>query len=370
MQPSASLPLDNWPALLARLPPDLDLDEVARATKAVRRRRGDGIGDGETLLRLSLVHGPCGKSLQETAAWAYASGVAEVCAQSLNERLHRAAAFLAALTDRLIAARQPGPALVWPGRYLRLVDGSSLSQPGSRGTDWRIHAVYDLGRGGFSHLSLTDKHGAESLLRAPPVPGEVAIADRLYARARELAACLDPSSGMARDFIIRAGWNALALCRPDGQRFNLIAALERMAAATAPQEWRVQALTGPAATPTRVPLRLIAMPLPTEKADANRQRLKHRASRRQQTLDPRSLVAAGFVILVTSLPDSIPAAEIAAAYRLRWQIELGFKRLKSLLHIDRLPTRTEAGCRSWLHAHLILALLSDDMCQDILAAFP
>ena len=127
------------------------------------------------------MHGPCGKSLQETAAWAYASGVAEVCAQSLNERLHRAAAFLAALTDRLIAAREPGPALVWPGRYLRLVDGSSLSQPGSRGTDWRVHAVYDLGRGGFSHLSLTDKHGAESLLRAPPVPGEVAIADRLYA---------------------------------------------------------------------------------------------------------------------------------------------------------------------------------------------
>ena len=111
---------------------------------------------------------------------------------------------------------------------------------------------------------------------------------------------------MARDVIIRAGWNALALCRPDGQRFDPIAALERMAAATAPQEWRVQALTGPAATPTRVPLRLIAMPLPTEKAEANRQRLKQRASRRQQTLDPRSLVAAGFVILVTSLPDSFP----------------------------------------------------------------
>ena len=134
MQPSASLPLDNWPALLARLPPDLDLDEVARATKAVRRRRGDGIGDGETLLRLSLVHGPCGKSLQETAAWAYAGGVAEVCAQSLNERLHRAAAFLAALSARLITAPTgPGAGLAGPlsapGRWQR------LSQPGSRGTD-------------------------------------------------------------------------------------------------------------------------------------------------------------------------------------------------------------------------------------------
>ena len=75
---SASPPLDDRPARLARLPPGPGLDEVARAGKAVRRRRGDGIGDG--------------KSLQETAAWGYAGGMAEVCAQLLTEWLHRAAA--------------------------------------------------------------------------------------------------------------------------------------------------------------------------------------------------------------------------------------------------------------------------------------
>lgn len=64
------------------------------------------------------------------------------------------------------------------------------------------------------------------------------------------------------------------------------------------------------------------------------------------------------------------ATGFLAAYRLRWQIELAFKRLQSLLHIDRLPTRTERGPQSWLHAHLILALLCDDLSQDFLESSP
>ena len=53
-------------------------------------------------------------------------------------------------------------------------------------------------------------------------------------------------------------------------------------------------------------------------------------------------------------------------YRLRWQIELAFKRLKSLLNIDRLPARTEKGARSWIYAHLILAIATDNCSQDFL----
>jgi IS4 transposase len=59
--------------------------------------------------------------------------------------------------------------------------------------------------------------------------------------------------------------------------------------------------------------------------------------------------------------EDYPAEEVLAAYRLRWQIELAFKRLKSLLHIDKLPACTDLGARSWLYPLLILALLSDDL---------
>jgi hypothetical protein len=370
MHIAASPVWDAWSELSTRLPADLDLDELARTSQAILRHRDNGVSDGASLLRLSLARGPGGKSLQDTAVWARLNGVAELTGQSLNERLHRSVAFLAAITHRLLAGQSPGRPLLWSGRCLRIADGSCLSQPGSTGTDWRLHGVYDLGRGGFSHLELTDRHGAESLLRCEPVAGEVLIADRGYARARELRACLDPSGTGSRDFIVRVGWQALALCDAEGKPFNLIARLAALRPDAGPQEWAVQAVLGSGKQASLVPMRLIALPLPPDKVEVRRGKLKRRASRRQEALDPRSVLAARFMVLVTSLPAAIPAGEICAAYRLRWQVELAFKRLKSLLHIDRLPTRTAAGSLSWLYAHLILVLLTEDICQEFLDSSP
>src|SRR5271163_3831889 len=120
-----------------------------------------------------------------------------------------------------------------------------------------------------------------------------------------------------------------------------------------------------------MPIRLVIWRKPPEVTATTQQRLRQHASRQQSKLDDRSLTAAGFVMLATSLPEAgFPASEILAVYRLRWQIELAFKRLKSLLHIDKLRTKTEAGTRCWLYAHLIVALLGDDLSQDFLDSFP
>lgn len=370
MHVTASPAWDAWLALSARLPPDLDLNRLARTTKAVQRCRGEGVEDGTALLRLSLARGPGGKSLQEATAWANLNGVAELTAQSLNERLHRSVSFLAAITHRLLAGRAAAKPSIWAGRCLRIADGSSLSQPGSTGTDWRLHLVYDLSTGSFAHVEVTDRRGAESLLRCAPVANEVLIADRGYAKAKALRACLDPSGPNAREFIVRVGWRALALHNPQGKPFSLIGCLEQLAADGGAQEYAVQAVVGPARQPSLLPLRLVAVPLPPEQAAANRKRLKRKASKHQDEFDPRSLVAAGFMVLVTSLPASIPAEEIYAAYRLRWQVELAIKRLKSLIQIDRLPTRTTNGGLSWLYPHLILLLLTEDICQGFLESSP
>jgi hypothetical protein len=370
MHIAASPAWQAWSELSTRFPADLDLNALARSTGAVRRVRGLGIGDGETLLRLCLAHGPGGMSLQETAAWADLEGVAELTAQSLNERLHGSVGFLSAVLHQLLVERSASQGVLWRGRCLRVADGSSISQPGSKGTDWRLHGVYDLGRGGFSHLEVTDQTGAESLLRCDPVDGEVLIADRGYAKAKELWACLEPSGAHRRDFIVRVGWKALALRDPAGAPFNLIERLQAMPLGASLEEWVVQAVVGSGKQPRLLPIRLIAVPLPPDKAEANRRRLRKRASKHQEKFDPRSLIAAGFIVLATSLPTDVPANEICAAYRLRWQIELAIKRLKSLLDIGRLPTRTRDGSLAWLLAHLVAALLVEDVQQDFLESSP
>ncbi len=118
------------------------------------------------------------------------------------------------------------------------------------------------------------------------------------------------------------------------------------------------------------PIRLIILRKPPEAVEATRKTLHAQTNRKQRVLDPRTLIAAEFLILGTSLPgEHYPAVEVLAAYRLRWQIELAFKRLKSLLHIDKLPARTDLGARSWLYPHLILALLCDDLSQVFLEFF-
>jgi hypothetical protein len=46
------------------------------------------------------------------------------------------------------------------------------------------------------------------------------------------------------------------------------------------------------------------------------------------------------------------------------------KQLKSLLGMHQIPTRTERASRSWLTAHLIMALLCDDISQEFLESSP
>src|SRR3954447_18929089 len=153
MHITASPAWQAWSELSTRRPADLDLDALARSTGAIRRVRGDGIGDGTTLLRLCLARDPGRMSLQESVAWAHLEGLAEFTAQSLNERLHGSVGFLGAMLHRLLTARSGSPGWLWRGRCLRIADCSSLSQPGSRGTGWRAAGGGDLGAGPVQPLA-------------------------------------------------------------------------------------------------------------------------------------------------------------------------------------------------------------------------
>ena len=365
MSNTASLATDQFAGLLACLPPDLDLDRLAFEHKAIER--GRKIKSGAVLLRLALARGPGGMSLRGAAGWAGMLGLATLSNPAVKYRLDKAVGFLQAVMEKLLAAKSASQHLHWPGRMIRLADGTCITKPGSAGTDWRVHGVYDLGTAGFSNLELTDGKGAESLGRGAPVPGEIRIADRYYARAQAWHGFIHDGGGNA-DLIVRVKWSGFKLTSQDGAPFSLIDHLRALPNDHVPHEVEVQARVR-----ARVftPIRLIILRKLPDAAEATRKALRTRASRKQTRLDPKSLVAAEFLILGTSLPaQDYPAEEVLAAYRLRWQIELAFKRMKSLLHIDTLPAHTDLGARSWLYPHLILALLCDDLSQVFLDSFP
>ena len=368
MQNASFLTEDSWSSLLQGLPDGLDLDGLAQETGALVRRRG--IPDAATLLRLALMVGPGGLSLRAAASWAELQGIAKLTDPSLNNRLHGANDFLREIVSRLLATKSMGSGGHWPGRTLRIADGTSLTEPGGVGTDWRLHAVYDLGRGGFSHLDLTDCHGGEALDRGVALPGEIRLADRGYGQAGAIRRFVEGVAGTAgADYVVRLRWSSLRLTRETGEAFNLIDYLEGLPDGESPDEVTVLINDGSGSAGLRA--RVIVARKPPEATEAERQRLRKGAIRRQKKLDPRSLVAAEYMMLATSLDESdYSAADVLAMYRLRWQIELAFKRLKSILHLDRLPCTTPRGSRSWIYAHLILALLLDDLSQDFLESSP
>ena len=125
-------------------------------------------------------------SLRQTAAWARLAGVADLTDASLCDRLHQSCDFLGALVAAMLGFQPDAAAARWSGRSVRIADRNCVSKPGGKfgasGTDWRIHAGYDLGAGGFRHLDVTDARGAEALDRGAPVAGEIRIRSWLFQR--------------------------------------------------------------------------------------------------------------------------------------------------------------------------------------------
>jgi Transposase DDE domain len=356
---SDSLGLCTWSSALAWISELVPIEETARKFKAFVRPRG--VKNPFDLLRLALVYAG-GNSLRGSSAWAQASAFAELSAPALHRRLANAANWLEFIARKLLEEARPQISGVWAGRRLRVIDASAICHPGADRTTWRLHLSYDLS-GGVDDFELTDDRGAERLTRFTWQPGDIALGDRGYARPGDLAPVFDSGA----DLVVRTGWNSLRLLTPKGAPFDLFAALAKV---------KRNATSRTVLVDTRDParpflkLRLIIGRLPPEKAEAARKKVIARAIKAGKKVDPRSLRAAEFVLLLTSLPEQHTPEAILELYRLRWQIELLFKRFKSLLGLGDLPAKQRNLARSWIFAKLILALLAEKAARLLAESSP
>jgi hypothetical protein len=344
--------ISPWDGIALRLGSGEELECSARAFGALSRRRE--IRDAATLLRLCLAYG-CGLSLRETSAWARIAGIATLSDVAILNRIRGSADWLSHLAGSVVADRLPQTT---EARSVRLVDGSMVRGPG--GALYRLHAAYDLGEHRFTHLELTDHKGAEKLERAPVRAGEIRIGDRCYAKpegVRKL--CADGG-----DFVLRVGWKSLYLCHPEGGRLDLAAKLGEVSSQE-PFEMAVDIRNGRKRSLAPVPARLIIIKKKEEAAQQSRQRASRDSRRCGATVQPATLRAADFIMLVTSLAPTYRADEVAALYRLRWQVELAFKRLKSLLDFSRLPAKDPDLARAWLMSKLLMALILEDLGREL-----
>jgi hypothetical protein len=308
----------TWSRLLGFLPSDLDL--LSRRTGLVRRLRGTD--SAQSLLRLLLACALPKASLAQVSVWGRETGLCRMSAPALFLRLREAEAFLLACLDETLRHARALPVRAFGGYRLLALDGTYLNGPGTKGTDRHLHVAYDLGSGCLRWVDATGPDEGEGLARHASRlgPEDLVLADRGYGREKGLLAAL----GAGARLLVRFEFSHLKLFdAKTGERLTPEKA-EALIPPRAPADLWVK-LPG-----WEHPLRALGIPGGAD----------------------------GPLWLLTNLePQEISPEEARSLYGLRWQVELFFKRVKSLLDMDELPSRDGPTTRPWILAKLVLATL-------------
>jgi hypothetical protein len=248
------------------------------------------------------------------------------------------------------------------GRLIRIIDATTVPKAGpaarKKSELWRIHSAFDLPHERFGHFELTDQQEGETLDRIPVVKGEIRLADRAYLQPDRMAVVLEAGA----DVVIRAGWKSARWIDAEGRPLDVITELR--AASTRGLIDRPIWIKRKGGAP--LALRLVAVKKPPQAAAEARRKARRNAQREGHQLSKRTLEAADWVILVTSLkPEYFTTDDILALYRLRWRIELGFKRLKSLIGLEGPPGTDERSARPHILAHLLIILLLEPLVDEL-----
>ena len=342
MKPPA-IHIDNeWPYILTLLPEDLE--ESAKRTEALCRCRN--VANAAALLRMALAYAVSDLSLKDVAAWASALKVAQITGPGLFYRLREAERWLETLLAQTLQQEiGSGP----KGWSLRAVDATVINGPGATGTQWRAHAVTDPVTGKFQSVELTDEHIGEGYGLHPMRRGEVVLGDRAYATARGIAAARQQEAHV----VARMNPHTLRLCDKNRRIISM-----KSRAKEVPKVGAIEYE--------------LLVPIPPPKTKS------HKTWPLCKAVDWIDLRVVGartrkkeVIWVLTTLPrQEAPALVILQLYRLRWQIELLFKRLKSLLHLDALPSRQGPTARSWMLARLLAAALAQKLIQPAGALSP
>ena len=337
----------QWPYLMAFLGGAARVGKLALETAAFTRARK--IESPEVLLRLILMWAAAERSLMDTAALAAEAGLADVSDVALVKRFAKAGDWIGALlSELLVDDQQRFPC----GIRVRLLDATAITRAGKNGTDHRVHLGLDLGSNRIDSIELTNDKEGESLERFSVRAGEIVVGDRGYGHRAGMAYV----DGKGAFFVVRFAWSSVPLESLDGQPFSLFDALRSLPEARA-AEFPISFLAPNGET---IHARLVAIRKSEPAAAQARQKaLSERSKKGRATVDVRTLEAAGYLFVLTNLPSAFSPESVLQLYRFRWQIEMKFKTLKSVLHLDNVPARTDENLRVYILAKFLIALLID-----------
>lgn len=366
----------DWDMIKAQLPDGWrELGNEMVGIKPHPAHLGAKITDIEQVLRLELARAGLELSLVTTTAAVAAAkdviarrgdrtadltSLVDISGPALHGWERKLPPYFAALLARMTNANDQFAASRWNGYVLVLVDGTTVTRPGAKGTTARVLCALRLAEMSMVGLTLTDAHGCESLRPFAPKPGELWMCDRGYSNPVDVSWAVDAGATVA----VRLNRGALPLYDARSEKIDVLHCVRQLKRPDAMMEWPV-AVHPAGHDPIRG--RLCAIRLPHEEAEKARQ-----WARREYGADvsPEILEAASWLMVFTTAPsERLSARQVLLMYRLRWQIELAIKRDKSIGGIDDLPNYRDDTIAAWLYSKLLLAQISRKLVSPSVA-FP
>ena len=346
---------EDWQVLLGLFP--AGWEELGRSTGAVARLRGfNSLND---LFRALLLHVGCGWSLRETAVQAKLAGIADVSDVTLLNRLRQAGDWLRQLCRQLWNDNGVNLEPVLKGQPVRLVDATVVKEPGKTGGQWRIHYSMRLPSLECDHFDLTPVQGentGERFGRFAFHSGELVLADAGYCNPPGIAAVV----GQGADVCVRLNRSSLPLLDEKGRLFPLLKKIKTLRRAGETEEWRVWIRTGD----QQIAGRLCGIRKSEDAIRRAQRKLTLKQQKGKGKVTPEKREYACYVLVFTTLPKSrATTRQVLECYRLRWQIELTFKRLKSVVQLGHVPKQDDQSSRAWLYGKLFVALLSQKLAR-------
>ena len=242
------------------------------------------------------------------------------------------------------------------GFRVMAMDASNIVSKGAVKQIWRLHYAVNLFSMNSEIFQITPEETGESLKNFALQPNDLVLADRIYATITGIEHC----QKCGADFILRLRSKAFQLYDSDGNKI-LLSDLLKSTGKTALDFTVYYRNSDKELKPLRV--------CSVEKTDAEKEieqkKIRQKESKKQIKLSDETKFTHNYFFVITSLDETFSAEQILALYRLRWQVEMVFKRIKSILNMGSMPTKTATSSEVWLNCKMLIAMLIEKLLSKV-----
>jgi hypothetical protein len=335
--------------------------EKAKELGALKRARG--VKTPEDLLKVVFLYLTAGKSFGNTAAMLKVTGTYTLNKTALYNRIGNSGGWLAWMCANMCRQGMDiGEKPAWlEGINMCLIDASKEPVFGNKEKQFILHYAVNLYDLSPKEMLLTGREEGEKLGHFQSFgPGDAAMCDRAYGTLQSI----EYLRGRGCGFIIRLRTEAFnTYLRDENGAYvktsapDMFKDLKEGESGGRDAYYRYKSEQGEEYRPIRL---CAYCKTALQEKESLEKLIESRSGKGGKKKNISAAVKANnrYVVLATSFEEP-PAEEITGAYRLRWQIELVFKRLKSLFGYNEIPVKLDKEAKAWFSGKLLLAAITE-----------